>query len=185
MPLLHRRCTKTWNHMRQHTSDNLGPTKADHENRWGLIGVFEVGRAQRPGLITREPRSPKRGRRVFSAPKPCPKALPLPPALGGRSMPGGGGLQADCSSFQPLLPRLAPAEPEARRGSLLLIRNLRRSRLNGRPSMLWRVSSRPIRSRCKPPGFILPCQPALAGRPPAGPGCLHEIKFDGYRVIAR
>jgi ATP-dependent DNA ligase len=52
-----------------------------------------------------------------------------------------------------------------------------------RPSMLWRVS-RPIRTS-KPPGFILPCQPALADRPPAGPGWLHEITFDGYGVIAR
>src|SRR6187549_657580 len=51
-------------------------------------------------------------------------------------------------------------------------------------SMLWRVS-RPLRSRSKPPGFILPCQPALSNRPPSGPGWLHEIKFDGYRVIAR
>jgi ATP-dependent DNA ligase len=50
--------------------------------------------------------------------------------------------------------------------------------------MLWRVS-RPIRSRSRPPGFIQPCQPALADRPPAGPGWLHEIKFDGYRVIGR
>src|SRR3954464_4345610 len=50
--------------------------------------------------------------------------------------------------------------------------------------MLWRVS-RPIRTRTKPPGFILPCQPALTERPPSGPGWLHEIKFDGYRVIAR
>ena len=50
--------------------------------------------------------------------------------------------------------------------------------------MLWRVS-RPIRSRSKPPGFILPCQPALADRPPPGPGWLHEVKWDGYRVIAR
>ena len=50
--------------------------------------------------------------------------------------------------------------------------------------MLWRVS-RPLRLRSKPDGFILPCQPALAERPPAGPGWLHEIKFDGYRVIAR
>jgi hypothetical protein len=49
--------------------------------------------------------------------------------------------------------------------------------------MLWRVSSRPIRSRSKPPGFILPCQPALADRPPSGPEWLHEIKFDGYRVL--
>jgi bifunctional non-homologous end joining protein LigD len=50
--------------------------------------------------------------------------------------------------------------------------------------MLW-VPSRPVRSRSKPPGFILPCQPALSKRPPSGPGWLHEIKFDGYRVIAR
>src|SRR3954447_2126793 len=50
--------------------------------------------------------------------------------------------------------------------------------------MLWRVS-RPIRTRSKPPGFIPPCQPALADRPPSGPGWQHEIKFDGYRVVAR
>jgi bifunctional non-homologous end joining protein LigD len=50
--------------------------------------------------------------------------------------------------------------------------------------MLW-VPSRPVRSRSKPPGFILPCQPALSERPPTGPDWLHEIKFDGYRVIAR
>jgi len=50
--------------------------------------------------------------------------------------------------------------------------------------MLWRVS-RPIRTRSKPAGFILPCQPALAYEPPSGLGWLHEIKFDGYRVIAR
>jgi hypothetical protein len=34
-------------------------------------------------------------------------------------------------------------------------------------------------------GFIPTCQPALAARPPAGPGWRHEIEFDGYRVIAR
>src|SRR4051812_21947360 len=50
--------------------------------------------------------------------------------------------------------------------------------------MLWRPS-RPIRTCSRPPGFIQPCQPALADRPPAGPGWLNEIKFDGYRVIAR
>jgi bifunctional non-homologous end joining protein LigD len=50
--------------------------------------------------------------------------------------------------------------------------------------MLWRVS-RPLRSRTTPDGFLLPCPPALADRPPSGPGWLHEIKFDGYRVIAR
>src|SRR3954467_8052668 len=50
--------------------------------------------------------------------------------------------------------------------------------------MLWRLSSRPVRSRLKPLDFILPCQPALADRPPSGHGWLHEIKWDGYRVIA-
>jgi len=33
----------------------------------------------------------------------------------------------------------------------------------------------------KPAGFILPCQPYLAERPPTGP----EIKWDGYRIIGR
>src|SRR4051812_3836852 len=36
-----------------------------------------------------------------------------------------------------------------------------------------------------PSGFILPCQPYPAKSPPTGPEWLHEIKFDGYRVIAR
>src|SRR3954462_15267493 len=42
-----------------------------------------------------------------------------------------------------------------------------------------------LRRKGGKPGFIQPCQPALADRPPSGPGWLHEIKFDGYRVIAR
>jgi bifunctional non-homologous end joining protein LigD len=51
-------------------------------------------------------------------------------------------------------------------------------------AMLWRIS--PGRSRRSlPAGFILPCQPLLVARPPAGPGWLHEIKRDGYRLLAR
>ena len=50
--------------------------------------------------------------------------------------------------------------------------------------MLWRIS--PKRSRRTPPaGFILPCQPLLVPKPPAGLGWLHEVKHDGYRIIAR
>ena len=50
--------------------------------------------------------------------------------------------------------------------------------------MLWRIS--PRRSRRTPPsGFILPCQPVLVGKPPVGLGWLHEIKHDGYRILAR
>jgi bifunctional non-homologous end joining protein LigD len=49
--------------------------------------------------------------------------------------------------------------------------------------MLWRTS--PARSRRAPPaGFIRPCQPLLVARPPAGPGWLHEVKHDGYRLLA-
>jgi bifunctional non-homologous end joining protein LigD len=36
-----------------------------------------------------------------------------------------------------------------------------------------------------PTGFIVPAQPVLASRPPSGPGWLHEIKHDGYRMIVR
>ena len=34
------------------------------------------------------------------------------------------------------------------------------------------------------PGFIEPCEPSLVARPPAGPLWLHEIKRDGYRIMA-
>jgi hypothetical protein len=45
--------------------------------------------------------------------------------------------------------------------------------------MLWRVSSRPIRTRSNPPGFVQPCQPALADRPPSGPGWACGLGLEG------
>src|SRR4051794_22126549 len=36
-----------------------------------------------------------------------------------------------------------------------------------------------------PPGFIRPCQPALADRVPTGDGWIQELKHDGYRILAR
>jgi bifunctional non-homologous end joining protein LigD len=36
-----------------------------------------------------------------------------------------------------------------------------------------------------PPGFVPPCLPTKAPRPPTGALWLHEIKHDGFRVIAR
>jgi bifunctional non-homologous end joining protein LigD len=36
-----------------------------------------------------------------------------------------------------------------------------------------------------PVGFVVPCQPATAHKPPSGPGWIHEIKHDGYRLMAR
>jgi bifunctional non-homologous end joining protein LigD len=32
---------------------------------------------------------------------------------------------------------------------------------------------------------IAPCLPQLAKEPPKGPGWIHEIKHDGYRILAR
>ena len=34
-------------------------------------------------------------------------------------------------------------------------------------------------------GFIEPCLPSAAERPPSGPDWIHEIKHDGYRLTAR
>src|SRR5215468_7934063 len=39
--------------------------------------------------------------------------------------------------------------------------------------------------RAAPPGFIEPCLPSPAERPPSGPDWVHEIKHDGYRLMAR
>jgi bifunctional non-homologous end joining protein LigD len=40
------------------------------------------------------------------------------------------------------------------------------------------------RERRRPAGFTKPCQPTLSDKPPSGPLWLHEIKRDGYRIIA-
>jgi bifunctional non-homologous end joining protein LigD len=42
-----------------------------------------------------------------------------------------------------------------------------------------------LRQRTLPVAFIEPCQPALAKEPPSGPGWIHEIKHDGYRLMVR
>jgi bifunctional non-homologous end joining protein LigD len=36
-----------------------------------------------------------------------------------------------------------------------------------------------------PPGFIAPCLPSKAARPPSGPDWVHEVKHDGYRLMVR
>jgi bifunctional non-homologous end joining protein LigD len=48
--------------------------------------------------------------------------------------------------------------------------------------MAWRNSPR---SRHPPAGFIEPCRPILVTTPPVGPGWIHEMKHDGYRLLAR
>src|SRR3974390_3720648 len=42
-----------------------------------------------------------------------------------------------------------------------------------------------LRPRTLPAGFIPPCLPTSAPQPPSGEMWLHEIKHDGFRVIAR
>jgi bifunctional non-homologous end joining protein LigD len=43
-----------------------------------------------------------------------------------------------------------------------------------------------LRLRTRPTlGFVEPCLPSPAKRPPAGPNWLHEIKHDGFRIMAR
>ena len=41
-----------------------------------------------------------------------------------------------------------------------------------------------LMSRTVPAGFIAPFLPMTAPRPPSGPVWLHEVKHDGFRVIA-
>jgi bifunctional non-homologous end joining protein LigD len=43
--------------------------------------------------------------------------------------------------------------------------------------MLWRL-------RCFP-DFVEPCLPSQVTKPPAGPDWIHEIKHDGFRLLAR
>jgi ATP-dependent DNA ligase len=44
----------------------------------------------------------------------------------------------------------------------------------------------PMLSRTRlPSGFIEPCLPSPGGHPPSGPGWIHEIKHDGFRLMAR
>ena len=52
------------------------------------------------------------------------------------------------------------------------------------PSVLLE-SAVSLRPRTLPAGFIAPCLPTNAPQPPCGEEWVHEIKHDGFRVIAR
>ena len=47
------------------------------------------------------------------------------------------------------------------------------------------MSSLNSRTRSGPAGFIEPCLPSPADKPPSGSNSIHEIKHDGYRLMAR
>jgi hypothetical protein len=40
------------------------------------------------------------------------------------------------------------------------------------------------RDKRRPPGFIRPAQPVLATKVPTGDGWIHELKHDGFRIVA-
>jgi bifunctional non-homologous end joining protein LigD len=42
-----------------------------------------------------------------------------------------------------------------------------------------------VTRRILPAGFIDPCIPSMAHKPPLGPDWVHEVKHDGYRLIVR
>jgi bifunctional non-homologous end joining protein LigD len=48
--------------------------------------------------------------------------------------------------------------------------------------MLWRVRNSRGQPKNAPAAFIHPCRPTVAKRPPRGPGWVHELKHDGYRL---
>jgi bifunctional non-homologous end joining protein LigD len=51
--------------------------------------------------------------------------------------------------------------------------------------MLWRIpSARSPSPRPPPAGFVQPARPLLTTKPRSGPEWIHEIKFDGYRLVA-
>ena len=55
-------------------------------------------------------------------------------------------------------------------------------RLSYIASMLWRERSSRGRPLNAPAAFIHPCQPIVAKQPPSGPGWVHELEHDGYRL---
>ena len=91
-----------------------------------------------------------------------------------------GGLKFPREKMLPNTAKLSsalPSKPLARRRRF----GFDRSRLDpliGLPTM-------PLRSRALPAGFIAPCLPTSSPQPPSGEVWLHEIKHDGFRVIAR
>jgi hypothetical protein len=58
-------------------------------------------------------------------------------------------------------------------------------RLSYIASMLWRERSSRGRPLNAPAAFIHPSQPIVAKQPPSGPGWVHELKHDGYRLQIR
>ena len=59
------------------------------------------------------------------------------------------------------------------------------ARLHGCGRRAGRLSMRRDVVACCPSGFVEPCLPSPAERVPSGPNWIHEIKHDGFRLMAR
>jgi ATP-dependent DNA ligase len=82
-----------------------------------------------------------------------------------------------CAQFDRIANPLTTGELEARQGNRGSVRVDR----TARASYLIRMLLLPT----LPAGFIAPCLPMTAPRPPSGPLWIHEVKHDGFRLIAR
>ena len=56
---------------------------------------------------------------------------------------------------------------------------------SAKDALLRKCCGAPHRRRTPPAGFISPAQPTLVAKPPSGSTWLHEVKHDGYRILAR
>ena len=78
---------------------------------------------------------------------------------------------------------LSPAEDSSPDGSKMPARSRQqRSKVRDEPSV--NPSSIKGAKKAAFSGFVEPCLALLTEKPPAGDGWLHEIKFDGYRLMA-
>ena len=72
-----------------------------------------------------------------------------------------------------------------KQGDLVYIMYIIRSRLGTVfPLEIQSMATRERRSRAAAPGWIAPQLATLTSAAPAGPDWLHEIKYDGYRLLA-
>jgi len=84
---------------------------------------------------------------------------------------------------QHIRPRIACSFAARWREPLLALR-LTRSRIDSRAPADY-LNRMLLRTRRTPSGFVEPCLPSPVERPPSGPGWLHEVKLDGFRLMAR
>jgi bifunctional non-homologous end joining protein LigD len=80
--------------------------------------------------------------------------------------------------------RVILRQRSSRKGKLVPFnKSLATERLVGLRDVTWRAPA-PRWRRSVPRGFIRPCEPALVAYPPTGPEWSHEIKHDGFRILA-